>query len=1132
MSEITKRRGNPIAAPVALLAMAVSAAGFWAFGGQESAGNLPEPAVRLPKMAKAPVIDGVVDEDEWSGAVQMQKFCVYRKRGAMNAEATFRLGRDSENIYIAISSEIGPFGQLRNVKPAGRSDLRCFDDDCVEFDFIPDWFAKRPTVLHAVVNFNGAYRVTAKSDGRGVEWEGMDEFRFATTEKDGMCHFEYAVPLRTVRFDTAPGAVHGIRIARNWKRVYDDPFGRQTSWSAQDGAFGTPANCPQVVFDDDAPVVRMTDLGTHNKGKGDLTVYRIAATVSNPTAKPLDLKIAYSGRPVNSQPCVFSETFTLKPGESRDFASKGPVLGEEAIALSFSVTSADGSVVYHSRQLDFQANWPDLRWIGGADDVRAVGFSFAYYPSRNVVNARIDLLKAERRPRPTPFTVSVRSADGKTLAEGRFTAESDVADVALDVPDLEPVTIKTGNPKYEIVLEVPGVKDGIVKGSFFRHDLREWENNKIGLSNTVVPPFTPLVRVKSGGDEVVKVVLREHRVDGRTGLWKQVSAAGKDLLARPVRFVATGDGPAAEPSVESVWDYDGVCEVRLSFAPGRYGPTALEIPIKGAEARLMHVCVDGLRNNYAGAVPPGTGRVWDSTRQGSRIAIIGDWLPYVWVGGTLRGIAVFGDNDRGWVKDVGRKVPCFEIVREGDGTVALRMNIVQRPVELKEPRTIRFGLQATPVKPMAANWRAESAGELAAGCSCWGGTGGCVEPFDSTTGFWDAMARARKTGKVDEAYLKDALSRFEYKGAPGSKEREEHMMDIARNFRTGQTIAALRARLPDKIVFYTNARGIAYGLDAAKTYADEWTRWEYLPRLDRDFARNDRCDYDLDPVKSFRDYAVFWYRKMIESGACDALYWDCVYPAGNWSRPLCDTYPLDGGEWQPSVGVFAMKALVRRCAVMQAEIGAAPMNNWVHMTNTSIAPVLGFAGVNYDWEDTADLQTFQDRYGRDYILASTIGRQFGNRVSVIGYISKTTPENLARLVRSGVGVTLCHELVWRIQKPWCDANRRLVEWGYRSPAVDVWNYWDEDVAYPLSFKGEECVSIAMAKRSAREAAAVVCDWGEGGEVAMTPDCAALGISRDFACVDMETGREWPVEDGVVKLKLKKHDYAMLLLKGR
>jgi len=60
----------------------------------------------------------------------------------------------------------------------------------------------------------------------------------------------------------------------------------------------------------------------------------------------------------------------------------------------------------------------------------------------------------------------------------------------------------------------------------------------------------------------------------------------------------------------------------------------------------------------------------------------------------------------------------------------------------------------------------------------------------------------------------------------------------------------------------------------------------------------------------------------------------------------------------------------------------------------------------------------------------------------------------------------------------------------------------------------------------------VCDWGEGGEVAMTPDCAALGISRDFACVDMETGREWPVEDGVVKLKLKKHDYAMLLLKGR
>ena len=1108
----------------------------------QAAESLSEPVIRIGKMAKAPVIDGVIDETEWEGSAEMQRFCTILERKAFNMDASFRVGRDDENVYIAVASQIGPHGQLRRVKPKGRPDIDAFSDDCIELDFIRDWHAPRPDVLHYIVNFNGAYHYRGKIDGVATNWEGMDDFRTASTERDGMCHFEFAIPLKSIRFDGADGLVHGIRIARNWKRCFYIGFGRQTSWSAQDGGFGTAANCPKVVFDDAAPAVRMTDFVSHRSFKDEHRAYPVAAEVLNPTARPLDLKIAYVGKPVNSQPCVFSEVFTLKPGERRRFSSQGAVLGDEMVSLNFKVTSADEKTVYYSRAFDFQANWGDEGWIAGNEDVKKVGFRYAYYPSLNRISAQVDLTNVDKRPNPAKFTLTVKSMKDEVLAQREFAAASDgLCDLEMDIPDLEPITVRTGEPKYAIELNVPGVKDGLVRGTFYRYDCRAWEHNKIGLSDTIPAPFTP-VKIEKGkvkNEEVVSVVLREHTVDKTTGLWKQVTAAGKDLLARPMRLAggprsvaAASDGTEAVPpgvSASAEWDVDGVMDWKLTLKPGHYEPFALEIPLKGAEARLMHCCVDGLRDNYAGAVPSGQGRVWDSTKQGARISLIGNYLPYIWVGGTLRGVAVFGENDRGWTLD--GKVPCQEIIREADGTVVVRLNLVQRAVDLKEPQTIRIGFQATPVKPMAKNWRAKPIGRMVGACWYWGGQGGGVEPFDGTTEYWDEMAKTRKTGKVNKAYIEDALKRFIYPGQPGSKEYVAHQETMRRHFYVGfNNMCVGDFHHPNPMVFYTNARGIEYGNATGKTYADEWSRSEYMPRLDRDFPRNYRRDYELDPVESFRDYAAYWYKKMVESGACDSLYWDDIYLSANFSRPLCETYRLPNGDWQPATGVFAMKALVRRCAVMQAEIGRDPMNNWVHMTNTSIAPILGFAGVNYDWEDTADLQTFQDRYGRDYLLASAIGRQFGNRVAVMGYISKTTPENRAWLERTGVGVTLCHEIRWGRVKQWRDANDRLCAWGYRTEAVRVWNDWDEDVAYPLATAGDACVSITMAKPEAKEAALVVSDWGEGGEIRLTPDVATLGIPADFSAVDMETGKTYPVADGVIRLCLKKHDYAMIQLK--
>ena len=341
------------------------------------------------------------------------------------------------------------------------------------------------------------------------------------------------------------------------------------------------------------------------------------------------------------------------------------------------------------------------------------------------------------------------------------------------------------------------------------------------------------------------------------------------------------------------------------------------------------------------------------------------------------------------------------------------------------------------------------------------------------------------------------------------------------------TRAAWSHKDPKKFVFYTNARGIEYGVRSGTTFADEWCRQQWTARP---FNRESGHAYDLDPVKSYADCAVVWYKAMVETGAADAIYWDDVFPSGDFNLGVTDAYRAADGEIQPSCGIFAMRALIRRCAAMMAEIGKDPRDNWVHMTNTAMAPVSAFAGVHYDWEDTAGDTTIQERYTRAYVLATAIGRQMGCRVGVMGYFATKDPKSdkLRWLERTGTGACIANELEWPRVKQWRDLHGRLCEWGYRRPETKVWNDFDEDVPFPVAVQGPGCAALAMARGG--EALVVVSDWSEGGEYELAPDCAALGTPQGFSACDFETGAPLRVEDGRVRLSLKKHDFAVVRLK--
>ena len=232
------------------------------------------------------------------------------------------------------------------------------------------------------------------------------------------------------------------------------------------------------------------------------------------------------------------------------------------------------------------------------------------------------------------------------------------------------------------------------------------------------------------------------------------------------------------------------------------------------------------------------------------------------------------------------------------------------------------------------------------------------------------------------------------------------------------------------------------------------------------FARHDNRDYDLDPVASYRDYAVWCYKEMIETGACNYIYWDDVYMSGNFDLvPGSDAYRRADGAIQQANGVFNMRELIRRTAVMQTECGFESRFNWVHMTNTAVAPFCSFAGVNYDWEDIKGDKPLQESYPLDYMQALTCGRQMGVRVAVMGYFSikdRNDPK-LRWLEHTGTGACLVHEVQWTRVPEWRMRNDQLTAWGYRDPDTKVWNYWDEDVPFPVDVRGCENGALAMSR---------------------------------------------------------------------
>jgi len=516
-------------------------------------------------------------------------------------------------------------------------------------------------------------------------------------------------------------------------------------------------------------------------------------------------------------------------------------------------------------------------------------------------------------------------------------------------------------PCSGVLLDKNGKELGRFNTPFQRVKL-PWLSNRLGIVDTPPAPFAPVV---VDGTKV-RCVEREHTV-GAGGLFDSVVVRGEEILSGAIRFELTQAGGKAKLSsegavqftgsrpVEANWqaalsgggltvrstvklEYDGMAKYRLEVAPAE-GEAAIDrlsmrIPLKAKCAEFLHVIPRSWAwHKIANVLPTGEGLIWDSKAATKRCkqenVAVGNFMPMAWLGGRVRGLCFFADNDRGWVPN--DEQPAITVSRE-KGAVTLGLHFITESYTLKEPRTIVFGLLATPPKPLPANHRLWNRGNnLEVGV-----IGGRLTSCEAFAG-WDIPPKA------DCFHFWPKNYDWEYAERAAAQQR------VSKEPKYGNGKAHMMYQLPTFIPL--SRRDGAY------------FKWEWF----RSGGRRSASPYPPTKVDCLVWYMNEWFRRNI----MDGVYLDGFTPAEDYNHETGTAYLLPDGKIQPGNAFFGYRDYIKRMHAVLVSQGKPPLIT-AHSTSAVPIPLLAFASVHFDGEDVARFRnphiTFMDAWSLDRLL--------------------------------------------------------------------------------------------------------------------------------------------------------------------
>ena len=1100
-----------------------------------------------------PTLDGKIEPGEWDGAVRTTGFMALKGNWLEKGRGATYCGFTRERLYVAIISELPPDQELRARKKY-RDSVLIYDDSFEvwldPFEKTDDGWEGGGTYFQMMGISNGTISDTrftkegAPDKGWNGNWEFANGIHKEVTDgpkwaqRNGVWVAELSVPFKDLGWEGDPvGRPIGVLVARNFKRARG---WKQVTWFPHKRSFVSWFQYPEIRLTEDAPSVQIQKLGDNVlSGAIDLQ-----ARITNPGP---ERKVRVSTEITSSDMPGLQEkrTLDLPANDSATYTYSVPAgrLHETARhKLDLKVSSPDGAAEYLNYFVNIKKRGQFWNVRTGPQPDRAV--RLAYYPSYKFIKVRVDTRElAPAAAEARDARVTVQSEDGDKISAGPMSWEKDVGEERFEVGELP-------DGLYTVTVDVSG---GDYQRSFkrtFRRTHFVWENNSLGVSNQVFEPFEP---IEVDGDQV-SVVMRRYRKGG-LGLWESVRAIGndrnsqyRDLLTGPVslktggktlngegRFTTTADhrvvyeGKAAHPAVQvktrTITEYDGCMRVEMTLGPGEgdreLEDLVLDIPIRDELAPLFHVTTTALRRNPSGSTPEGEGRVWDS-RDFPDGEWYGNFHPYYWVGGPERGISWFADNDRGWVLDAtpadpAKSVPCQELIREGD-TLTLRVNFVQKPIALREERTIVFGLMASPVKPMPRGWRRvlfrrsyQDYPTINWLGSVWPGTGGRPDmggayPLGGDMSILNKMQELRLSGGNAGRFLDLWLQR--------SEELAEFGETQWKRFR-GQSRRSLQ-------------RSSGVGDDYLNMY------WEEFHRISRThpetgvFGNEWSGGYGKGSMHalapSYIDFQCWYGAEYLRRGI--GLYFDNVFPKRTGDVETTGAYRLPNGAVQPSANMWRHREYLRRIWTLHKQLAPAhtPPIMMLHMTNTHIVPYMGWNQANLDLEWFYGPDPQQSKYPHDLLRTETLGLQTGNIPLALATVKDAeSAEERELAYRTRFGTLFVHEIKWRYKGTGAQLMNKVLDFGYGREDCRVRNYWDP--GYPVKTSNPEVKSILLEREG--KLLLVLTTWnGEPETVKVSLDSERLG--HDFTqALDAETGESIPFRQEELQLDMAGYGVRML-----
>jgi len=198
-----------------------------------------------PTLAKAPVIDGKLDDGAWKKAARTTPFVGVTMEN-IDVDTVALVGRDAENLYVAFRCPEPEMDKIKADQNTPDTTMICLDDDV---EIFIDVGRTRQKYYHFLINSNGVFCDRAVGFGLpagGVSWNSGA--KVAAHRGDAEWTVEAAIPLKAMKAALKGGEVWGFNACRSRRGAVKTYRGQNSCWSPTFGGFNSPDEFGTLVM--------------------------------------------------------------------------------------------------------------------------------------------------------------------------------------------------------------------------------------------------------------------------------------------------------------------------------------------------------------------------------------------------------------------------------------------------------------------------------------------------------------------------------------------------------------------------------------------------------------------------------------------------------------------------------------------------------------------------------------------------------------------------------------------------------------------------------------------------------------------------------------------------------------------